>query len=329
MQVGATGTWDAEGLETPCVLNNGSTYEMYYGGIASGVYQIGHATSPEGLVWTKDSQPVLSPGIIGEWDAGGIAGPHILYDGTNYKMWYNGKNTGGLRAIGYATSTDGISWTKDASNPVLDRTLGEWDFGGVAYPNIIFEDDSYHFWYTGMGNGGIGDWEKGYATSTDGIDWTKYAENPVLNAGPELYDYRGLWASSTLYEDGVYKMWYVGSPSWYSNINYATSDTAVVALVDDLIHPKYYSLHQNYPNPFNPVTTIQYDLPQRSAVQITIYDLLGRKVTTLVSENQDAGYKSVIWDATNDKGQPVSAGMYFYRLQAGDYTETNKMLYLK
>ncbi len=85
-----------------------------------------------------------------------------------------------------------------------------------------------------------------------------------------------------------------------------------------------YKLDQNCPNPFNPITTIQYELPQRSDVQVTIYDLLGRDVTTLVSETQDAGYKSIQWDATN-----VSSGMYFYQIKAGEYIVTRKMLLLK
>ena len=90
-----------------------------------------------------------------------------------------------------------------------------------------------------------------------------------------------------------------------------------------------YILLDNYPNPFNPTTTIQYELSQRSDIQITIYDLLGRKVTTIVSEIQEAGYKSVIWDATNSNGQPVSAGVYLYRIKAGDFVQTKKMILLK
>ena len=88
------------------------------------------------------------------------------------------------------------------------------------------------------------------------------------------------------------------------------TDTTTVSFINNsMIIPETYFLHQNYPNPFNPITTIQYELPQRSDVQITIYDLLGRKVTTLISQTQDAGFKSVIWDASNSKGQPVSAGV--------------------
>jgi len=88
--------------------------------------------------------------------------------------------------------------------------------------------------------------------------------------------------------------------------------------------PSEINLSQNYPNPFNPITTIQYHLPHRSDVQITIYDLLGRKVTKLVSETQDAGFKSVQWDATN-----VSSGMYFYQIRTKEFVQTRKMVVLK
>ena len=93
--------------------------------------------------------------------------------------------------------------------------------------------------------------------------------------------------------------------------------------------PDKHSLHQNYPNPFNPVTTLRYDLPETGLVNITIYGMLGRQVKTLINHTQDAGYKSVIWDATNDYGKPVSAGIYLYQIQAGEYMQTNKMVLLK
>ncbi|SVE29219.1 uncharacterized protein METZ01_LOCUS482073, partial [marine metagenome] len=90
-----------------------------------------------------------------------------------------------------------------------------------------------------------------------------------------------------------------------------------------------YTLHSPYPNPFNPVTTLRYDLPEQTHVNITIYDMLGREVKTLVNQTQDAGYRSVIWDATNDYGKPVSAGIYLYQIQAGEYMQTKKMVLLK
>ena len=90
-----------------------------------------------------------------------------------------------------------------------------------------------------------------------------------------------------------------------------------------------YNIHQNYPNPFNPVTTLRYDLPENGLVTITIYDMLGKEVKTLINQTQDAGYKSVIWDATNNYGKPVSAGIYLYQIQAGEYISTKKMVLLK
>ena len=93
--------------------------------------------------------------------------------------------------------------------------------------------------------------------------------------------------------------------------------------------PDQYMVYQNYPNPFNPVTTLRYDLPENSLVNITVYNLLGKQIKTLINKTQDAGYKSITWDATNDYGKPVSAGIYLYRIQAGKYISTKKMVLLK
>ena len=90
-----------------------------------------------------------------------------------------------------------------------------------------------------------------------------------------------------------------------------------------------YKVHNNFPNPFNPVTTLRYDLPEDAMVNITIYDMMGRIVSNLVSSQQNAGYKSIQWDATNNLGEPVSAGMYIYMIQAGDFRQTKKMVLLK
>ena len=103
---------------------------------------------------------------------------------------------------------------------------------------------------------------------------------------------------------------------------------ALSAYLEGLI-PDEFALHQNYPNPFNPVTTLRYDLPEADLVNITIYDMLGREVKTLINQTQDAGYRSVIWDATNDYGKPVSAGIYLYQIHAGEYISTKKMVLLK
>ena len=93
--------------------------------------------------------------------------------------------------------------------------------------------------------------------------------------------------------------------------------------------PNDFRIQQNYPNPFNPTTSLRYDLPENGHVNIIIYDMLGREVKTLINQTQDAGYRSIIWDATNDYGKPVSAGIYLYQIQAGEYISTKKMVLLK
>ena len=103
---------------------------------------------------------------------------------------------------------------------------------------------------------------------------------------------------------------------------------AILSTDKDVI-PLQYVLHQNYPNPFNPTTQIRYDLPEDALVSISIYDVMGRRIKSLSNANQTAGYHSLQWDATNDIGEGVSAGMYIYTIQAGGYRATKKMVLLK
>jgi hypothetical protein len=93
--------------------------------------------------------------------------------------------------------------------------------------------------------------------------------------------------------------------------------------------PDEFALHQNYPNPFNPSTTIKYDLKHNTNVKIKVYDMLGREIKTVINENQTAGYKKAIWDGTNNSGQKISTGLYFYKLVTGDFVKTRKMVFIK
>jgi len=106
-------------------------------------------------------------------------------------------------------------------------------------------------------------------------------------------------------------------------------DVSGTMSLDGELIPNMYALHQNYPNPFNPTTTLRYDLPENAMVNITIYDMMGRQVSTLVSSQQNSGYRSVRWNATNDAGSPVSVGLYLYTIEAGQFRQTKKMVLLK
>jgi hypothetical protein len=92
--------------------------------------------------------------------------------------------------------------------------------------------------------------------------------------------------------------------------------------------PVEFALEQNYPNPFNPQTTISYSLPRETQVILTIFDIMGREVKNLVSGLQQAGRYTISWNALNHAGKKLPAGIYYYRLQAGSFMETKKMILL-
>jgi hypothetical protein len=93
--------------------------------------------------------------------------------------------------------------------------------------------------------------------------------------------------------------------------------------------PTKYDLFQNAPNPFNPSTSISFDLPKATQVRMEVLNVLGQKVKTLVNDFREAGTQTVIWDGTDNSGSSVASGMYFYRISAGDYSATKKMMMLK
>ena len=133
--------------------------------------------------------------------------------------------------------------------------------------------------------------------------------------------------------DSILFEWSLGGMDTLVNVPVDTfiifeSGSSILGSEDEIVISEF-SLDQNYPNPFNPITTINYNLPKAVKVVINIHDLLGRKVKTLVNKIHTSGNYTVKWDATNNLGQPVSAGMYIYTIQAGEFRETRKMVLLK
>ena len=96
-----------------------------------------------------------------------------------------------------------------------------------------------------------------------------------------------------------------------------------------VVAPVLFTLHQNFPNPFNPITALPYDLPEDAFVTLIVYDMLGVEIIQLVNTTQQAGFKSIKWDATDNVGKSVSAGVYLYQIEAGDFVQTRKMVLLK
>ncbi|MFQ6613368.1 MAG: FlgD immunoglobulin-like domain containing protein, partial [Fidelibacterota bacterium] len=106
-------------------------------------------------------------------------------------------------------------------------------------------------------------------------------------------------------------------------------DVSSLGTESEPIVPTTYALHQNYPNPFNPETVIQFDLPKRSTVKLTIHDILGREVRHLITMDRKAGIYRVVWNGKDDFGNLLPAGVYLTTLEAGDYRKTIKMVLMK
>jgi len=212
LDIGPSGGWEDYAVGNPFVLHDGTEYKIWYYGCRQGDphIRIGYATSPDGIVWTKHpGNPVLDVGPPGAWDDYTIYSPTVLFDGTEYKMWYHGTDGSTFR-IGYATSPDGIIWTKHPGNPVLDvGPPGGWDDYLVMSPTVLFDGTEYKMWY----RGGDGSTDRiGYATSLDGINWVKFIDNPVLDIGPSgSWEDDWLGSPDVLVDEGMYKMWYVGN----------------------------------------------------------------------------------------------------------------------
>lgn len=126
-------------------------------------------------------------------------------------------------------------------------------------------------------------------------------------------------------------IWYVGFGHLYLYrfISNSVNDNSLGIFEYKTPLSSDFKLYQNHPNPFNPITSLQYDLTKDGVVNITIYDLMGRLVKTLVDGSQTAGFKTVQWDATNDRNEPIAAGLYLYTMQKGQHRETGKMVLIK
>ena len=302
----------------------------------------GTLAEDEGLTeedWTIDNYTSLS--------STGIAVDGVMiYPASNNVLVYatyaaevteSGIHVG--RGMGFHYHADGHSFN---GNGINLYNLSDYD--GHTHPPIIgFVFDGialfgkYESTYVMEGDGDVLDDYNGHTHDDYGYHYHAFSTEVTQTDGPDEYTYdqhffqRGAFkglvndipglfqvSTSQLMEDD-YKR-YVGGEG---TVVVGTDNTASNQI------PEFISIYQNYPNPFNPVTAFHYDLPEDALVNITIYDMMGRIVNNLVSSQQNAGYKSIQWNATNNAGQPVSAGVYLYTIQAGEFKQTKKMVLLK
>jgi predicted GH43/DUF377 family glycosyl hydrolase len=177
--------WDNQDIATSFVLYNGTAYLMWYTSYSdtgSNVSGIGFATSPDGINWIRYPSPVLMHGT-GGWDSGNVFEPDVIWNGTSYMMYYSATNVTSIdSSIGLATSADGVHWQKYVGNPILTPGPSMYDQSWVKYASVIFDGVSYRMWYSGRSSSTTGLYPRviGFASSSDGMHWTKYAGNPVL-----------------------------------------------------------------------------------------------------------------------------------------------------
>lgn len=284
LEKGPGGSWDDSWIGMPCVLLIDDTLRMWYTGAPdNSTMSVGYATSTDGgMNWTKyDKNPVLEYGPQGSWEEKYVYFSKVLYHESSFHMWYIGANSNGIESIGYATSPDGIHWTKYEGNPIdtysrmdpggvlfkdnlfhmwygyyTDGTYkigkaisedgiswtknegnpiinpgpsGSWDHPRVQAHSVIYDGQKFHLWYSG---GGFNTWQEGYAFSADGINWTKYKDNPVLTKGPPgSLDNTFVFFSSVLFDsiNSMFQMWYHAGTG---GIGYAESPV-IINIPDD------------------------------------------------------------------------------------------------
>ncbi len=212
--------WDEERTKSASLIydRTDQTFKMWY--VGSGRLDrggIGYITSSNGVEW---EDPLNGEAVIEKeklWEDGGFTGVTVLHDGTGYHMWYSARRWEGdqIQQIGYATSKDGIAWAKHSTNPVFTPgDTDEWDSNAVEQPMVIKEQGTYKMWYTGSTESmkeSKRRTEIGYATSPDGIRWTKYENNPVLS-NRASWNSGGIGGAHVISHGNgqVYEMWYHG-----------------------------------------------------------------------------------------------------------------------
>ncbi len=225
------------------------------------------------------------------------------------------------------TKADSADWTLPENQDHITDNVWITRKHTQSLFNIAQEDG-----YSGNSGSPVGTlWADTTTTAADSASYTSF----VAMHGGSTQSLIGDTVSLYLPQDGLYfDVTFLSYTGGNSGGGFSYSRTAVTTSVDMItddgsVLPDKYTLQQNFPNPFNPRTAIQYELPNHELVQIVIFDLLGRQVKRLVDSYQDAGTRSIFWDATNDNGQQVSAGIYIYQLQVGGFFQTRKMVLLK
>ena len=353
--LGAGGSgWWANGVQHPSVIEDSTGgFKMWMQGSPSFVF--GYSEAVDETTWTPPVQ-VFS-------DADIVYYPRVIFNGQFHEMWYSITNHPNSR-FKYATSLDGINWTISPDNPVLRPGPQAWDAGGIIPGDIHFDGSMYHMWYQGLS---ASRWRSGYAVSPKGMAAT-VTPTGYLPPGDTVWvtasvdDTTGLFFLAEIESpdgtpvdsvvlnhvgSGVFTNYWIVPPGmndYFVDLKLRLQDTltfemdnigtftTITSVSDESGLPGGYYLEQNYPNPFNPSTVIRYSLPVTSYVTLKVYNMLGQEVATLMNEEMRPGSYEVTWDASGMARQTeggLASGVYLYRLQAGGFSQTRKLVLLR
>jgi hypothetical protein len=272
----------------------------------------------------------VAGGGTGTNTAGAAVGAGAAVDFLNCTFAYNdgGPSSGlSLRGPAVASLTNCIFWgntrgqiaatTVDSAGPMLYVNYSDIQDG----LDSITVNDSLSIVHWGTGNINA---DPLFADSA-ADDFSLGQGSPCIGAGIDTIEIAGVWHScpDTDIEGNPRPAPPGTMPDMGAYEDQATIPVGVEQISDGTV-PDSYALLQNYPNPFNPSTTIRFDLPEQADVTLKVYNVLGEEVVTLLNENQDPGYKSVEFDASY-----FASGVYIYRIQAGGFSQTKKMILIR
>jgi predicted GH43/DUF377 family glycosyl hydrolase len=216
--------WE-EDVNRPVVIKEGDRYRMWYTGQAKGKSWIGCATSRDGKTWERASdKPVLSPEQA--WEKGAVMCPHVLYDEKQklYRMWYSGGEQYEPDAIGYATSADGLKWTRHEKNPVFrPEPKSAWEKDRVTACQVVRQGEWHVMFYIGFADKDHA--QIGLARSKDGVTgWERHPANPVVRPGKGRWDADAVYKPCAVFDGKRWLLWYNGRRGGVEQIGVATHD---------------------------------------------------------------------------------------------------------
>jgi len=266
-----------------------------------------------------------------------------LSAGQTVTFWVDARDLDG-DALHYAWKVDGES--KGSDSPVFDYFIDKYFLGTMAVD--VFVNDGIavisHRWILDVSTAvQISDFTARFSRKTMAVLLRWVTSHEQDNIGFDVYrsytadgDYVKINDQQIPSQQGGEYAYtdasiHVGQTYYYKIVNtdVRKNEMEYGPVMIQVPVPQRFELSQNYPNPFNPVTTIQYQLPRRERVQLTIYNMMGQRVVTLVDSEQEPGYYVVEWDGRNQAGQEVSTGIYIYQLRARDETVTRRMIKLQ